>query len=149
MLKQLITFTLVLHSFLYLKAQSVGIGGQFGDPSGLSLRINNAGALNYDILAAWDFDDYFFVNLHGLWEQSLAPAPQLNYFYGPGIFMGFRDRGRWEDDDVYLGLSGTLGLNVYIQQRLEIYGQVTPRLALVPDTDGDVGGGIGLRFYFK
>jgi hypothetical protein len=148
MLKQLITVTLFFLAFGFARAQTVGIGGQFGDPSGVTLRINNAGALNYDLLAAWDFDDYFFFNLHGLWEHNLAPAPKLNYFYGPGAFIGFRDRGRWEDEDVFLGLSGTIGLNIYIQ-KLEIFGQVTPRLALVPGTDGDVGGGIGLRFYLK
>jgi len=25
---------------------------------------------------------------------------------------------------------------------------VTPRINLVPDTEGDVGGGIGVRYYF-
>ncbi len=131
-----------------LTAQSVGIGAQFGDPTGLSLRINNKAALSYDILAAWDVDDYFFVNVHGLWEHTLAPAPKLNYYYGPGIFAGFRDNDRRKDENGYAGLSGTLGLNCYIQ-KLEIFGQITPRLVLVPFTDGDIGGGIGVRFYLN
>jgi hypothetical protein len=138
---------MALSSELY--AQRVGIGGQIGDPSGISLRFQNGSALGYDILAAWDLDDYFFVNVHGLWEHSLSEAPRIHYFYGPGAFLGLRDNGRNDnDDDIYLGVSGALGLNLYIQ-RLEIYAQVNPRISVVPGTDGDIGGGIGVRFYFK
>jgi hypothetical protein len=38
-------------------------------------------------------------------------------------------------------------LNVIIE-RFEIYAQITPRISVVPDTEGDVGGGVGLRYYF-
>lgn len=129
-------------------SQSVGIGAQFGDPTGITLRINNSAGLSYDILAAWNVNDYFLVNVHGLWNHTLAPNPRLTYFYGPGLFAGVRERGRWEEDDVYLGISGTIGLSLYIQ-RLELFGQLTPRLSVAPGTNGDVGGGLGLRFYLN
>lgn len=133
---------------LALSAQSVGIGAQFGDPTGLSLRFNRVGNLNYDVLAAWDFDDYFFVNVHGLWEHSLANEPRMNYFYGPGAFIGVRERGRWRDNAGAFGISGTVGLNIYIK-KLEIFAQITPRLAIIERTDGNIGGGVGVRFYVK
>jgi hypothetical protein len=54
---------------------------------------------------------------------------------------------RGGDDDVVLGISATVGVGVLFDQ-LEFFGQITPRLALVPGTEGDAGGGVGFRIYF-
>lgn len=128
-----------------------GVGIQFGQPSGLSLRIYQPGGMSPDFLMAWDLDDFFFVNLHGTWEKPLAGASNFNFFYGPGVFVGVRDRGPDRrlfdrDDDVELGVSGTFGFNYYID-RFEIYLRLTPRLLLIERTDADIGGGVGFRFY--
>lgn len=125
---------------------AVGIGGQIGDPSGVTLKIYHPGRFSYDFLAAWDLDDFFFLNLHAVRERHLGNTPRLHYFYGPGAFIGVRDRAP-DDDDLVLGISGTLGIS-YVVDELEFFGQITPRLSVVPDTDGDVGGGVGVRFYF-
>jgi hypothetical protein len=148
MFKRLLFVLIAASCLTSLQAQTLGIGGQFGDPTGLSVRLNNQGGINYDILASWDFDDYFFLNVHGLWDKSLMKGPNLSFFYGPGIFLGIRDREQ-RDDDVIAGLSGSLGLSLYFNQKLELFAQVNPRLVLIDETDGDVGGGIGLRFYIN
>ncbi|HMN91236.1 MAG TPA: hypothetical protein PKD70_15210 [Saprospiraceae bacterium] len=140
-------------SFTLLHAQppagSWGVGIQFGSPSGLTLKRYNPSGMAFDALLAWDLDDFFFVNIHGLWEKPAGSLSPLRVYYGPGAFIGFIERrGRFRDeDDVRLGISGTLGLNYYLD-RFEIYLQLTPRLQLVDRTDGSVGGGLGLRFYF-
>jgi hypothetical protein len=127
-----------------------GLGIQFGEPSGLSLRIYQPGRMSADILLAWDLDDFFYANVHGTWEKSLADSGTFNFFYGPGAFIGLRertDRGLFDgDNDVNFGISGTAGFNVYVD-RIEIYLRITPRLLLVDRTDSDVGGGLGFRFY--
>lgn len=127
-----------------------GLGIQFGEPSGLSLRIYQPGRMSADILLAWDLDDFFYANVHGTWEKSLAGSGDFNFFYGPGAFIGLRERnnrGLFDgDNDVNFGISGTAGFNVYID-RIEIYLRITPRLLLVDRTDSDVGGGLGFRFY--
>lgn len=125
---------------------AIGIGGQIGDPSGVTLKIYNPSGFSYDFLAAWDLDRFFFLNIHGLLERHIGQTQGLHLFYGPGAFIGIRDRDPG-DDDVVVGISGSVGLG-YVLDRLEFFGQLTPRLALVPDTDGDIGGGVGLRFYF-
>lgn len=124
---------------------SIGIGGQLGDPSGVTLKFYNGRGPSWDFLAAWDSDDFFFLNVHALYERHLGRRPDLHFFYGPGGFVGFRDRG--EEDDVEAGISGSFGVGFLIEQ-FEIYGQLTPRLSVVPDTDGDLGAGLGVRFYF-
>lgn len=133
------------------RAGAVGIGAQFGSPTGLTLKVYNPSKLSLDILAAWDLDDFFFVNVHGLIEKPLGSDPKFNYFYGPGIFAGFRDRypdnRRFDEGDFSAGISGALGLNALLGQ-LELYLQITPRLQLIDETDGEMGGGFGIRFYF-
>ena len=123
---------------------NVGIGFQIGDPSGVSLQIYRPEP-SWDFLAAWDFDDYFLLSVHALYERPLGDGREFFLFYGPGGFIAFRDRPR--DDDVVLGISGTIGIG-YLIEEFEIFGRITPRLSLVPGTDGEVGGGIGARFYF-
>lgn len=123
----------------------VGIGGQVGNPSGLSIKVYRPGFPSYDILAAWDLDRFYFVNVHGLYEHHLGNSERVHVFFGPGGFVGVDDRPG--DDEVDAGLSGRLGLNVLAGQ-FEIYVQATPRLTVIPDTEGDVGGGVGIRYYF-
>lgn len=123
----------------------VGIGGQIGNPSGVTLKVYRPNFPSYDILAAWDLDDFFFVNVHGLYERHLGNTERVHFFFGPGGFLGVDERPG--DDEVIAGLSGRVGLNVIIE-RFEIYGQVTPRISVVPDTEGDIGGGLGIRYYF-
>ncbi|NET35490.1 MAG: hypothetical protein F6K19_26275 [Cyanothece sp. SIO1E1] len=136
------------------QAQSVGdnwgIGIQLGQPAGISIKKYNSSGMSADILLAWDLDDFFFVNLHGVWEKDVSGANGLHFVYGPGVFAGFRERNRNRDDDdeLFLGISGTFGLSYYIDQ-FEIYLRLTPRLAVIESTDGDVGGGIGFRFFFN
>ena len=133
-------------------AGSWGVGAHFGEPTGITLKTYTARPVSrggasfnaYDLLVGWDFDDYLFINFHALHEGRLGDSP-LNYYLGPGLVIGFIDRPR--DDKVTFGISGQFGLNYFIE-RFEIFVQLTPRLQLVEETDGDMGGGIGARYYF-
>ena len=122
------------------------IGIEIGQPSGVTLLLYSPPGPSWDFLAAWDIDDFFFLNVHALYSRPLGNRGDVHLFYGPGAFIGLRDRGE-RDDDVVLGISGSIGVGFYIE-RFEIYGRVTPRLSVVPDTDGDIGAGAGFRFFF-
>lgn len=148
--------TMIVASFPFSSEAQVsggswGLGAHFGEPSGVTLKTYTArpvarggASFNaYDMLFGWDFDDFFFANVHALHEARLGDSP-VNYFLGPGLFIGFRDRG---DDEVVFGISGQFGINYFIE-RFELFVQLTPRLQLVESTDGDMGGGIGARYYF-
>lgn len=150
--------TLVVAGVLALPAEAqrtsgaVGLGGQIGEPSGLTLKVYNESAPSYDFLAAWSFsDDFFFLNGHAQWAQNLN-AQNVNqgfeWFFGPGAFIGVADRDNSQDDEAVLGVSGRIGLNFIVNDQFELYGQVTPRISVIPDTEGDVGGGLGFRYYF-
>ena len=127
----------------------VGIGFHVGDPTGLSLQFRGNGAVTADILLAWDANKYFFANVHGLWFKGIDQSGHLRFYYGPGVFVNFREHNKHinEDDEVLFGLSGNFGLSLALG-RFDIFGQLTPRLSLSPRTDFDLGGGAGARFFF-
>lgn len=128
------------------QAGDVGIGVHLGQPTGLTVKAYSPGT-SVDFLAAWDLDDFFFLNIHALYDTPLNTAHTVHFYYGPGGFIGIRDRGREVDDDVELGVSGSFGIDFMIE-KFEIFFQATPRLSLVQTTNFDMGGGAGFRVYF-
>ena len=118
------------------------IGGQVGDPTGLSLKFGDgSGALI--VAVGWDLDGFDSVSAEGhyvLRARPLRGTRAVSLFYGPGIFV--RDS---EASDTDLGVSIGVGLEGDIAQDFELYGLLSPRLQLVDETDFELGGGIGLR----
>ncbi len=153
----LILSVILIFAFFTMKAQrvdgDVGLGFQFGQPSGVTLHFYNADGASLDLLAAWDLDDFYFLNAHAIWETHLGNSDVVHLYYGPGAFIGIRENsvsdGLFDNDnnDVELGLSGRLGLN-FIIDKFELFGHITPRIALSNSSDVDFGGGVGGRFYF-
>lgn len=125
----------------------VGIGAQVGAPSGLTLKVHNPGAVGVDVLAAWDLRDELFLNAHALFEQSLglSEIPSATFFLGPGAYVGVFFRG--SRDAAVVGVSGRAGVGAMLTDRIEVYGQLTPRIDLSPESVSDFGGGIGVRVY--
>jgi hypothetical protein len=131
---------------------AVGLGEQAGDPSGVTLKIYNAGTPSYDFFGAWsNVDDFFLLNAHALFEEPIRAEnidQPLEWFIGPGGFIGtFRTGGPF-DGEAVIGISGAVGLQMKLADHFELYLQATPRFALIPGTEGDIGGGVGLRYYF-
>jgi hypothetical protein len=127
---------------------AAGLGVQAGEPSGLTLKIYNAESPSYDFLAAWSFDNFLFLNAHALFEQPLAVEnveEPVQWFIGPGAYVGIYDD---TGSEAGLGISGTVGLDILLAEQFELYIQATPRFELVRETEPDIGGGIGLRYYF-
>ena len=127
---------------------AAGLGVQAGEPSGVTLKIYNADGPSYDILAAWSFDNFLFLNAHALFEQPLAVEnveQPVHWFVGPGAYIGIYDDG---GSEAGIGISGTIGLDILLAEQFELYIQATPRFELVRETEPDIGGGLGLRYYF-
>lgn len=135
---------------------ALGFGAQAGTPTGVTLKFYNGGAPSYDFLGAWDLRGSFFLfNAHAQLNSPInaenIEKGKLEWFIGPGVFIGvFGDEP--DDDDfgqgeAAFGPSGRVGLSYAFAKYFEVFAQVTPRVSLVPATDVDVGGGIGLRIY--
>lgn len=116
------------------------IGGQVGDPTGLSLKFGQ-GAGSVILAVGWDLDESVSAEGHYLLrERRLQGSRTASVFYGPGLFV--RTGGPTDDFGVSLGV----GLEADLVPEIEIYGLVSPRLQLIEDTDFDLGAGLGLRF---
>lgn len=131
---------------------AAGLGGQIGEPSGVTFKIYNAGAPSYDVFGAWSsVNDFFFLNAHALFEEPIAAEnveQPFEWFIGPGGFIGTFEGGGPFEGEAVIGISGTVGLQMELADHFEVYLQATPRFALIPETDGNLGGGLGLRYYF-
>ena len=144
----ILNFLLLNGLYAQRPSPSVGIGFQAGNPTGLSLQFYKNYGMSTDILIAYNLDDFIFLNVHGLWNAHLDRGGHFHLFYGPGGFIGIRDRSpEGRQDDVAAGFSANFGLN-FVVSRVEFFGQFTPRLELTPATNFHTGGGVGLRFYF-
>jgi hypothetical protein len=129
-----------------LAQRSIGIGGQVGDPTGVTVRIGSTG-MAIDIAAGWNLStNRIFAQAHYIPGQiglGVRPAA-VRLFYGPGGFIGAGGSG---NQDATFGVSFNTGLSLWTGP-LEFFGQITPRLQLVESTDFQLGGGVGLRYYF-
>jgi hypothetical protein len=131
---------------------AVGLGVQAGEPSGVSLKFYTPeGQPAYDVLAAWSFDNFVFLNGRVLFAQPLrvdevedTVEQPVQWFIGPGAYVGVYDDG---GSEAGLGVSGTVGIDILLAEHFELYLQVTPRFELVRETEPDIGGGLGLRYY--
>jgi hypothetical protein len=128
--------------------KAFGIGFQAGNPSGLALQFFRDHGVSTDILLAYNLEDFLFLNMHALWQTHLDQKNMTHLFYGPGGFIGLRDVDNSENnfDEFEAGISGNVGLNLIVK-RVEFFGQVTPRFTLIPSTQFNWGGGVGIRFY--
>jgi len=88
--------------------------------------------------------------LHGdyLWHRyELDPEEfegTLPYYFGVGCRVLLH-----EGNDSRLGVRLPIGLDYLFEGgRFDVFIEVAPVLDLVPDTDFDLSGGVGARFYF-
>jgi hypothetical protein len=124
-----------------------GLGLILGEPTGLSLayRLSQrnaiAGAVGIDVFDDNDFyahADFLFVLPDLLSGGSVGLSPYL----GPGVFL-------IEFGEIGIGGRLPFGLSLDFRRApIQIFGEVTLSLLLVPDTAGDIGGAIGFRYYF-
>lgn len=118
----------------------LSIGGQIGDPTGLSLKAGaGPGALLLGV--GWDLDESVSAEGHYVLSARRVQGADANLalFYGPGLFLSSNEV------DTDFGVSFGIGLEALLTRDIELYGLVSPRLQLVDETDFDVGGGVGLR----
>ena len=123
--------------------QSLAVGVEVGSPSAVTVLIPTNHRYVYEILGAWDLNDFLFLNAHALVTKSVDDHPELHAIWGVGVFAGIRDN---RSNNLSVGVSGKFGAGYSIDP-FEIYVHLTPRFAVLSQTDFDLGGGLGLRFF--
>ena len=124
-----------------------GIGVIFGEPTGLSAKMWTTKSTGFDLGLAWSFSgngnfhihgDYLFHNF-GVFGVSKGSLP---------LYIGIGGRIVFQDD-TKVGVRFPIGLEYFFDDwPIAVFGEVVPILDLAPSTDGDINGGLGVRFYF-
>ena len=151
-MRRYLLILLVLLTFaLPVAANDIGAGIIIGEPTGLSFSLNNQFVLG----AAWSFREY--VHLHGDYiflrsgiekiEEEIAKP--FSWYLGGGAKVRIFTRDKDTDDSaVGLGLRVPVGVTFYPAEKIELFLKLAPGIALFPDTEGDLDGGIGIRYHF-
>ncbi len=141
-------FLLLFSSFTLLSAQSkgFGIGVMFGEPTGVSAKYWLSSSNSINMGAAWSFKgdgalllqaDYAFHEF----DLIKVSKGKLPVYFGIGgrVFLS---------DDITIGARVPLGINyMFANSPIDIFFEIVPILNIIPSTDFEVNGGIGLRYF--
>ena len=127
--------------------KDVGIGFMVGEPTGLSLKSWTGGNNAFDVGLAWSLsNDNIQINADYLWHNynvfNDVDSGSLPLYYGIG------GRVIFDDDDAVVGARVPVGINYLFEDSpIGLFLEIAPVFNVAPDTDLDVEGGVGVRFY--
>lgn len=119
------------------------IGIIVGEPTGLSAKMWTGANSAFDIGLAWSFSGQGSMHIHSNYLiHNTLDNPDLALYYGLGGRLLLQE-------DPKIGARIPLGLQYVIpDSRLGLFFELAPMLNLVPGTEFDVNGGLGLRYFF-
>lgn len=149
-MKKIVLFFFVSGFVLNLFSQggNFGLGIIIGEPTGLSAKLWTGESTAFDAAAAWTLsDNYDALNLHAdflkhNFELIKVDKGQLPFYFGLGAKIVLAN-------DPVIGIRVPVGLSyIFADTPLDIFLEIVPTLNLIPSTDFDIDGGIGIRYYF-
>ncbi|HEX9252617.1 MAG TPA: hypothetical protein VF870_10265 [Ignavibacteriaceae bacterium] len=138
---------ILLTNFSYSQDHGFGLGIVLGEPTGLSAKLYTGSTNAFDFASAWSFkgDGNLLVQADYVWHNSVtrASSGKLMFYYGLGGRVIFQD-------DPLVGARIPVGLDYqFTTAPIDIFIEIVPILDLIPSTDFDLGGGLGVRFWFN
>lgn len=138
-----------LPAAVFADGGSFGAGIIVGEPTGISLKyqMNETNAI--DGAVAWSLSGSNDLHLHGdylyHWYDVITVSKgRLPLYSGFGLRLVFR-----EDRDNRIGIRIPVGLAyLFDGAPFDAFVEAVPVLDLAPDTDFDLDGAIGARFWF-
>ena len=125
-----------------------GLGVILGEPTGISGKLWNGRTTAFNGAVAWSFEknNAFHLHLdHVFHNQKIIEVEKgrLPVYYGIG------GRVRFDDDDVRIALRIPVGINYqFADAPVDLFFEIVPLLDLIPSTEFDFNGGIGVRYFF-
>lgn len=132
-----------------------GLGVVLGEPTGLSAKywLSSARQNAVDLGIAWSLSgdnefhlhgDYLFHQYQILQDALQIRKGKLPLYFGVGGRVKFR-----ENQDDKIGIRIPVGMSyIFDDAPLDLFAEIVPVVDLAPDTEMDVMGGVGIRFYF-
>ncbi len=166
-----LTFAAAIPSQAQQKDWAIGL--RLGEPTGLNVKkyIGKSNALDINVGAYGTFygsrayrDGYWrrggALMVNYLWQKRIPNAAGLQWYYGLGGQLSFRNYYYWHDKKSYtyyeestsvgFGATGMIGIEYFIPKSpISLYADVTPYLELFPSAFFlNLQAGIGGRFNF-
>lgn len=120
------------------------LGVVLGEPTGISLQVWQTSTTAVDGALAWSFgrDDKIHIHADYLIHNPLeVNRGLLTFYYGIGARAILTDEARF-------GARIPVGLQYIIpDSRVSLFFEVAPIFDIIPATDFDVNGGIGVRYF--
>lgn len=140
----LVCFSSLDNAHAQYRSGSTELGVVLGEPTGVSIQVWQSGTRAIDGALAWSLgrDDKIHVHADYLKHDQLSvDRGSLTFFYGIGARAILADEAKF-------GPRFPLGLHYVIpDSRFSLFFEVAPIFDLVPATDFDVNGGIGVRYF--
>ena len=140
--------------------EGFGLGIIVGEPTGISIKnwlgekhaIDAAGAWSFSENQSFQFHLDYLVHFVGELPPSVDEN-RLSFFTGIGGRIKFKERndGKGRNDDEHLlGVRIPLGVSYpFAGAPVEMFVELVPILDVFPDTEFDINGAIGARYYFR
>ena len=133
--------------------RNFGVGLMLGEPSGLSAKLFVDRRHAFDAALSFSFVDDRF-HAHG--DYLLHFPGKIQGLEGgqwiPYVGIGGKLRFREDDKDSgHDGLSARIPLGVVLHPQgmpVDFFVEIVPGMRVLPETDPELGGAIGARFYF-
>jgi hypothetical protein len=131
----------------YSQDRGFGIGIILGEPTGLSAKLWTSNVNAFDFAAAWSFKGkgHMLLQADYVWHSNVIQVSpgKLPLYYGIGgrVILS---------DDPLVGVRIPVGLDYQFESApIDIFVEIVPILDIIPSTDFDLGGGLGVRFWFN
>ena len=123
-----------------------GLGVQIGNPSAISGKLWTGRETAIDMALGFSpWHDWVLAQADYVWHSfNVIPVQsgQLPIYYGMGAMVLLADNPG-------VGARGTVGIEyLFAKAPLDIFLEVSPGVFVVPSTDGFVGVGLGMRYFF-
>jgi hypothetical protein len=137
------------------ETKHVGVGFIVGEPTGLDAKffMNNENALEFGL--AWSLSGQNELHMQGdyLWHRygliDMKNGDEMPLYFGIGARFIFTESDPGGNDDNIFGIRFPVGLAyMFTNYPFDIFMEIVPILDLTPDSDFDLEGAIGARFWF-
>ncbi len=129
-----------------LENKTFGVGIIIGEPTGLSFKTWVGEISAIDAALAWSLENKsrLYVQI-GFLKHNFEKIKNLPFYYGVGTRLKIV-----QDDNSALGIRVAAGIEyIFDTEPMEVFFELCPVLDIIPQTDMEISGGIGLRYYFK
>lgn len=138
-----IGFSLFNTAHAQYRSGSTELGVILGEPTGISVQVWQSGTTAIDGAIAWSLGKNDTIHIHADYlkhDQLSVDRGSLTFYYGIGARAILADDARF-------GARIPIGLEFIIPNNpISMFVEVAPVFDLIPATDFDVNGGIGVRY---